>query len=241
MGADAGNWFSREGRRGLWRGLSHSRRLSRAVGGVSLSPEGSRRLGARHADAGARWARSRELLTTSWDREPVAARGAGERGRRCWQLRRALPARLGRASSEMRGAQASVGRHQAAMGSGQEAPDRKGMGWPPAVAGASAQRSWRDPEFLGFGPVRVSVPLLTASQAALAKIPQGDVNRLLEPPGVVGGRANLAASARWTGALESSPLQHPCWLWLLSSWWLALGTNLFLKRSSVAVSSTRVA
>lgn len=125
--------FSAEGGRGPWRGLSHSRRLSRAVGGVSLSRAGSRRLGAQHAGAGARWARPRELLTTPWDREPVAARGAGKPGRRCWQLRRALPARPGRAGSEMPGAQASVGRHQAAVGSGQEARERSGAGTPSAA------------------------------------------------------------------------------------------------------------
>lgn len=137
--------FRAEGGRGLWRGPSHSRRLSRAVGGVSLSPEGSRRLGAQHAGAGARWARPRELLTASWDREPVAARGAGEHGRRCWQLRRAFPARPGRAGSEMPGAQASVGRHQTAVGSGQKAPERTGAGRPPAAANPPVPwRSVRD-------------------------------------------------------------------------------------------------
>lgn len=126
-------------------GLRHSRRLSRAVGGVSLSRKGSRRLGAQHAGAGARWARPRELLTASWGPEPVAARGAGERGRRCWQLRRALPARLGRAGSEMPGAQASIGRHQAAVGSGQEAPERTGAGRPPAAEDPPVpRRSVRD-------------------------------------------------------------------------------------------------
>lgn len=107
------------------------------MGGVSSSPEGSRRLGAWHEGAGARWARPRQLLTTSWDREPVAARGAGERGRRCWKLRRAHLARLDRADSEMRGAQASVGRHQTAVASGQEGT---GAGRLPAAADPSVPR-----------------------------------------------------------------------------------------------------
>lgn len=56
--------------------------------GVTLSPEGSRRLSAGHAGAGARRARPRELLIVLWVRKPVAARGAGERGRRRRGLRR---------------------------------------------------------------------------------------------------------------------------------------------------------
>lgn len=44
--------------------------------GVTLSPEGSRRLSAGHAGAGAGRALPRELLIVLRDREPVAARGA---------------------------------------------------------------------------------------------------------------------------------------------------------------------
>ena len=209
-----------------------------------MSPEGSRRLGARHAGAGARWARPRELLTTSWDREPVAARGAGERGRRCWQLRRALPARPGRAGSEMRGAQASVGRQQAAVWAQGKRPRKEGV-W----GGHPKLRTLRC-----LGAIFVTragglgLQTCTSLGAAPDCVPGGPWPKypgevptstyLHVPPGVVGGRANLA---RWSGALESSSLQHPCWLWLLPSWRLALGTDLFLNRSSVAISSTRVA
>lgn len=96
--------------------------------GVALSPEGSRRQGAGHAGAGARRARLRELLTAPRDREPVAARGAGERGLRLWRLGRALPAGLGRgrAGSEVRGAQASGGGHGAAEGAPWATTERAG-------------------------------------------------------------------------------------------------------------------
>lgn len=104
--------------------------------GVALSPEGSKRLGAGHAGVGARRARLRELLTALRDREPVAARGAGERGRRRglrrWRLGRALPAGLGRGSagSEVRGAQASGGGHRAAEGARWATTERAGAARP---------------------------------------------------------------------------------------------------------------
>lgn len=111
--------------------------------GAAPNPEGSRRLGAGHAGAGAGRARLRELLTALRDREPLAARGAGERGLRRWRLRRALPAELGRgrAGSEVRGAQASGGGHRAVEGAqwattegaGAERPSRCRCGRPAAA------------------------------------------------------------------------------------------------------------
>lgn len=113
--------------------------------GVALSPEGSRRLGVGHAGAGAGRARLRELLTALRDREPVAARGAGERGRRRglrrWRLGRALPAGLGRgrAGSEVRGARpraADTEQRRAPSGRPQRSRVRNG----PASVGADAGR-----------------------------------------------------------------------------------------------------
>lgn len=123
--------------------------------GVALSPEGSRRLGAGYAGVGARRARLRELLTALRDREPVAARGAGERGRRRglrrWRLGRALPAGLGRgrAGSEVRGAQASGCGHRAAEGAqwattaSAERPSRCRCGRPAAADSQVSRRSLR--------------------------------------------------------------------------------------------------
>lgn len=125
--------------------------------GVTLSPEGSRRLRAGHAGAGAGRARPRELLIVLRDREPVAARGAGERGRRRglrrWRLGRALPAGLGRgrAGSEVRGAQASGSGHQAAEsarratteGAGAERPSWRRCGRPAAADPQVPRRSVR--------------------------------------------------------------------------------------------------
>lgn len=180
----------------------------------------------------------------------MAARGAGERGRRCWQLRRALPARPGRTGSEMPGAQASVGRHQAAVGSGQEAPERTVARRPPAAADPPVpRRSVR-------GAIRSSrASDLSESRCRCYCVP-GGLGRYTpercepptssrEPPvylpGLQEAELNLAVNASWTGACESSSLQHPCWLWLLHFWGLALGINVFLNRFSVAISSTRVA
>lgn len=100
----------------------------------------------------------RKLLTALRDWEPVAARGAGERGRRRglrrWRLGRALPAGLGRgrAGSEVRGAQASgggghrtaeVARWMTTEGAGAERPSRRRCGRPAAADLQVPRRSVR--------------------------------------------------------------------------------------------------
>lgn len=200
--------------------------------GVSVSPEGNRRLGPRHAVAGSRRERPRELaadcsgIRSLWPGAGQVSAGGGTGGSGGLAPRCAAP-RPRAADYDPRWAQGR--RPQRAWVRG----GRAGQCGSPASADPQVQHSRCDPRFSGSD----------ASRVAVTEIPGVSVNRthaslLLV---VARGRADPAVGTPWTGALGSSPLQHSCWLWLVLSCRLALEILLFLNLSNVVIRSTGVA